>query len=373
MSAKISQLPARVTPDAADLFVVENVAADLNYHVRYDSLKAAVLDGLGTLATQNGTFSGTHSGTSSGTNTGDQPNTVAGGFTGLTSIPAGRLLIGNGASAVATDAQLTYDSTLNILTTGEFHVDKISDNGLGLTVQTANGVLNSSNLTLKSGDVSAANTYAGSVFLNGGSANGANSQGGSFTCAGGSANYGAGQGGAFFMYGGAASDIGGRGGDMYLHGGYGGTYPGSLYIQDSDGANTVIQVTGPSGQGELGFFGVLPITQPDVSLGLHQVLSNLGLRGFGSPNALALDYTNTATVGNVTLNKASGRVRLAAGASTLTLTNSLITVNSRILLTLAGNPGVAIGLYVVAGAGSCTINTTAAVVNQTPINFVVIN
>ncbi|OUV81237.1 MAG: hypothetical protein CBC91_02555 [Rickettsiales bacterium TMED131] len=38
--------------------------------------------GLGTLATQNGTFSGTHSGTSSGTNTGDQTITLTGAVTG---------------------------------------------------------------------------------------------------------------------------------------------------------------------------------------------------------------------------------------------------------------------------------------------------
>ena len=38
--------------------------------------------GLGTLATQDGTFSGTHSGTSSGTNTGDQTITLTGAVTG---------------------------------------------------------------------------------------------------------------------------------------------------------------------------------------------------------------------------------------------------------------------------------------------------
>jgi hypothetical protein len=38
--------------------------------------------GLGSLATQNGTFSGTHSGTSSGTNTGDQTISLTGDVTG---------------------------------------------------------------------------------------------------------------------------------------------------------------------------------------------------------------------------------------------------------------------------------------------------
>jgi hypothetical protein len=40
------------------------------------------VSGLGTLATQSGTFSGTHSGTSSGTNTGDQTITLTGDMTG---------------------------------------------------------------------------------------------------------------------------------------------------------------------------------------------------------------------------------------------------------------------------------------------------
>lgn len=45
------------------------------------ALKADI-SSLGTLATQNGTFSGTHSGTSSGTNTGDQTITLTGNVTG---------------------------------------------------------------------------------------------------------------------------------------------------------------------------------------------------------------------------------------------------------------------------------------------------
>jgi hypothetical protein len=49
--------------------------------------------GLGTLATQSGTFSGTHSGTSSGTNTGDQTN------------------IAGNAATVTTNANLTGDVT----------------------------------------------------------------------------------------------------------------------------------------------------------------------------------------------------------------------------------------------------------------------
>lgn len=66
--------------------------------------------GLGTLATQSGTFSGTHSGTTSGTNTGDQTITLTGAVTGTgtgsfaTTLAAGIV----GTSNIASDA-VTYD------------------------------------------------------------------------------------------------------------------------------------------------------------------------------------------------------------------------------------------------------------------------
>ena len=66
--------------------------------------------GLGTLATQSGTFSGTHSGTSSGTNTGDQTITLTGAVTGTgtgsfaTTLASGIVGTGN----IASDA-VTYD------------------------------------------------------------------------------------------------------------------------------------------------------------------------------------------------------------------------------------------------------------------------
>ena len=66
--------------------------------------------GLGTLATQSGTFSGTHSGTSSGTNTGDQTITLTGAVTGTgtgsfaTTLASGIV----GTANIASDA-VTYD------------------------------------------------------------------------------------------------------------------------------------------------------------------------------------------------------------------------------------------------------------------------
>jgi len=74
--------------------------------------------GLGTLATQSGTFAGTHSGASSGTNTGDQTITLTGAVTGTgtgsfaTTLAAGIV----GTSNIASDA-VTYDKLQDTTTT----------------------------------------------------------------------------------------------------------------------------------------------------------------------------------------------------------------------------------------------------------------
>ncbi len=129
------------------------------------------------------------------------------------------------------------------------------------------------------------------------------------------------------------------------------------------------QILGTSG----GATNLFSVNKTGDLLGQHQV-SKLG----GASNsfaALYLDYTNTATVGNVTINKPSGRVNLGAGGTQLTLTNSLITAASRVFLNADGAPGniVAVQLYSVTTAGSCTINAVPAVTNQTAIDFLVIN
>jgi len=94
------------------------------------AISTADVSGLGTLATQNGTFSGTHSGASSGTNTGDQTITLTGDVTGsgggtfAVTISAGAItnakqaqmaaltFKANATSALANPQDLTIDQTL---------------------------------------------------------------------------------------------------------------------------------------------------------------------------------------------------------------------------------------------------------------------
>lgn len=140
-----------------------------------------------------------------------------------------------------------------------------------------------------------------------------------------------------------------------------GNYGIALGYQASAAANQC--VIGPSGTGAT--TSLIPGSNGACTLGTAAK----------SWKSLYLDYTNTATVGAVTINKASGRVNLAAAGTTFTVTNSLVTAASHVFLNADGAPGnvVAVQLYAVPGAGSFTVNAVPAVTNQTAIDFVVVN
>ena len=87
---------------------------------------------------------------------------------------------------------------------------------------------------------------------------------------------------------------------------------------------------------------------------------------------LYLGYTNTATVGAVTINKASGRVNIAAAGTAVVVTNSLVTAASHVMVVASTNDATARVTSVVPAAGSFTINT-AACTAQTSFDFVVFN
>ena len=73
------------------------------------SIAYTQVSGLGTLATQSGTFSGTHSGTSSGSNTGDQTVTLTGDVTGTGTGSFATTLAASGATA-GTYTSVTVDA-----------------------------------------------------------------------------------------------------------------------------------------------------------------------------------------------------------------------------------------------------------------------
>lgn len=86
-----------------------------------------------------------------------------------------------------------------------------------------------------------------------------------------------------------------------------------------------------------------------------------------------MDYTVTGTVGAVTMNKPAGRVIVAAAATSIVVTNSLVTANSIILVTIAQNDSTAVIKNVVAAAGSFTITLNAAATANTAVNFLVVS
>jgi len=83
--------------------------------------------------------------------------------------------------------------------------------------------------------------------------------------------------------------------------------------------------------------------------------------------------TASGTTGAQTINKIAGSVNFAAAATSLVVTNSLVTANSVIIATVGTNDATMTSVQVVAGAGSFTIHTNAAATAETRVDFLVIN
>lgn len=87
------------------------------------------------------------------------------------------------------------------------------------------------------------------------------------------------------------------------------------------------------------------------------------------------DATITAggTTGAQTINKSLGAVNFAAGATSLVVTNSIVTTSSIIFCTIRTNDSTAAIKNVVPTAGSFTINLNAAATAETSVGFIVHN
>lgn len=285
---------------------LEEVGLWLGENLALSGLPYTVITGLGTLATQSGTFSGTHSGASSGTNTGDQDlssyatnSGVAGAYVPLTRTVNGQALSSNvtittvsgnagTATALATARTIngvSFDGTGNITVTAAAGT---------LTGTTLNSTVVSSSLTsvgtLAALTVTA--TITGSVSGNAGTVstiNGLISQGTNVTITG------SGTSGSPYVI---ASSGGGGGmtnpmttaGDI-IYGGASGT-PTRLAIADSKQPNLILgQVSGipayvPVGQ-ETGKMLVLNFNKAadftNATAGAAGTLSADSTSGFGFP------------------------------------------------------------------------------------------
>lgn len=83
--------------------------------------------------------------------------------------------------------------------------------------------------------------------------------------------------------------------------------------------------------------------------------------------------TTGGTTGAQTINKAAGTVNFAAAATSLVVTNSLVTTSSTIYVSMRTADDTARIAHVVPAAGSFTITLTAAATAETSVGFLVIN
>ena len=90
---------------------------------------------------------------------------------------------------------------------------------------------------------------------------------------------------------------------------------------------------------------------------------------------IVVDKTITAagTTGAQTINKTAGSVNFAIAATSLVVTNSLVTTSSVILATVASNDATIKSVQAVAAAGSFTLYANAAATAETRVNFLVLN
>lgn len=83
--------------------------------------------------------------------------------------------------------------------------------------------------------------------------------------------------------------------------------------------------------------------------------------------------TGTGVTGNQTINKSSGTVNFAAAATSLTVTNSLVTANSIVIPVIMTVDTTAKSAVIVPGSGSFVITLNAAATAETKVGWVVFN
>jgi len=83
--------------------------------------------------------------------------------------------------------------------------------------------------------------------------------------------------------------------------------------------------------------------------------------------------TASGTTGAQTIDKTSGSVNFAALATSLVVTNSLVTTSSIIMATVATNDTSMKSVQAVAAAGSFTLYANAGATAETRVNFLVLN
>jgi D-arabinose 1-dehydrogenase-like Zn-dependent alcohol dehydrogenase len=100
----------------------------------------------------------------------------------------------------------------------------------------------------------------------------------------------------------------------------------------------------------------------------------LGTMAYQDADSLTLGkvVTPAGTTGAQTINKPTGTVNFAAAATSLAVTNSLVTANSIIICTVGTNDTTMKSVAAVATAGSFTLYANSAATAETRVNFLVL-
>ena len=112
--------------------------------------------------------------------------------------------------------------------------------------------------------------------------------------------------------------------------------------------------------------------------GVSDNLYDIGANGANRPRDLFLskriflDYTNTATIGHVTINKPTGRINVAAGTATVGVSNSFVTAASHVFVQGSSNDVTARVNNVITDSTGFTVNYTAPTGGMS-MDFLVIN
>lgn len=113
----------------------------------------------------------------------------------------------------------------------------------------------------------------------------------------------------------------------------------------------------------------------DIDNGTNGTYKDLRMGALTCSSKTTYDSTITAagTTGAQTINKPSGTVNFAAAATSLVVTNSLVTTSSIVMCVVRTNDATADIKNVVPAAGSFTINLGAAAAAETSVGFIVYN
>jgi hypothetical protein len=119
----------------------------------------------------------------------------------------------------------------------------------------------------------------------------------------------------------------------------------------------------------LGFYGAIAAGTGRFNLYMAGTAANY----FGGDMQFNKTVTAAGTTGAQTISKNAGTVNFAAAATSLVVTNTLVTANSIIICTVGTNDTTMKSASAVAAAGSFTIFSNAAATAETRVNFIVIN